>query len=126
MTESVFERAERLALQATRDPSLIPEYESATREARKLDGSRSHWKGKRNKMTQCEKIVEHIQRNGSITQREAYIDYGIQSFHRRLSDLKEAGYELYGVSKQHPVTGQEYTRYFMDANKAVAEYREVA
>ncbi len=64
-------------------------------------------------MTQAEKILEHLRKNGSITQREAYLDYGIQSFHRRLTDLKDAGYVIHGQQKRHKVTGQEYTRYFL-------------
>ena len=91
------------------DPQKIPAYKSATEIAQKLEGSPGI-KGK-TKMTQCEKILEHIKKNGSISQREAYIDYGIQSFHRRLSDLRAAGYKLIGVAKRHPTTGQEYTRY---------------
>ncbi|TWH35573.1 MULTISPECIES: helix-turn-helix domain-containing protein [unclassified Aminobacter] len=64
-------------------------------------------------MTQCDKILDHIRKNGSITQREAFIDYGIQSFHRRLSDLRQAGYRLIGRRRKHPTTGQEYTRYYL-------------
>ncbi|WP_319413843.1 helix-turn-helix domain-containing protein [uncultured Cohaesibacter sp.] len=66
-------------------------------------------------MTQCERIIQHMEENGSITQREAYIDYGIQSFHRRIADLRERGYVLRGEARQHPVTKQEYTRYYLDA-----------
>ncbi|WP_349434227.1 helix-turn-helix domain-containing protein [Pararhizobium sp. A13] len=69
-------------------------------------------------MTQVEKILNHIQKNGSITQREAYLDYGIQSFHRRLSDIREMGVRLLPVQKVHPTTGQEYTRYFIAGSKA--------
>lgn len=62
-------------------------------------------------MTQVEKILKHIRKNGHITQRDAYIDYGIQSFHRRLTDIKEMGIQLIGIPRKHPTTGQEYTRY---------------
>jgi hypothetical protein len=65
------------------------------------------------KQTQAEKILNHILVHGSITQREAYIDYSIQSFHRRLTDIKDSGYELVGVSKHHPTTGQVYSRYYL-------------
>lgn len=69
-------------------------------------------------MTQVEKMLDHLKKNGSITQREAYLDYGIQSFHRRLSDLKELGYAVRGVAKKHPTTGQEYTRYYLGGARA--------
>ncbi|MBT1154437.1 hypothetical protein J1C56_02410 [Aminobacter anthyllidis] len=64
-------------------------------------------------MTQVEKILKHLKANGSITQREAYLDYGIQSFHRRLTDLRDLGYRLRGEMRKHKTTGQEYTRYFL-------------
>lgn len=64
-------------------------------------------------MTQAEKLLAHIQKTGSITQREAMIDYGVQSFHRRLTDIKDAGYELVAVKKHHPTTGQVYSRYYI-------------
>lgn len=110
-TDHVFDRAETLAWAATKHEQLLPNYIEATKEARALEGAPG-WKGKRG-MTQVEKILNHIMKNGSITQREAYIDYGIQSFHRRLSDLKEAGFTLVARPSRHPVTGQEYTRYYL-------------
>jgi len=108
--ECPFEHAEWLAVAATKDPKLIPEYKAATSTAMKLEGAPG-WKGTKTKMTQVEKILDHIKKNGSISQREAYIDHSIQSFHRRLSDIREMGIELIGVARVHPVTGQEYTRY---------------
>lgn len=74
----------------------------------------SGWK-KRTGMTQNQRIIEHIKKNGSITQREAYIDYAIQNFSARLSELKEAGYKIAKRVKKHPVTGQKYTRYYLAA-----------
>lgn len=69
-------------------------------------------------MNQCEKILDHIRRNGSITQREAYLDHSIQSFTRRISDLRELGYNLRVEARLNPVTGQEYSRYFLDEGVA--------
>ena len=71
------------------------------------------WK-KRNGMTQVDKILTHMRKNGSITQREAYIDYSIQSFHRRMTEIKDAGYIVRKEQKSHPVTGQSYSRYSLD------------
>lgn len=109
-TDPVFERAEGLALEATADPILIPDYIEATKAAQALEGAPG-WKG-RTRMTQVEKIINHLKKTGSITQREAYLDYGIQSFHRRMTEVKEAGHVVYGKLMKHPTTGQEYTRYF--------------
>src|SRR4051794_34997029 len=68
------------------------------------------WK-KRNGMTQTQKIINHLKKNGSITQREAFLDYSIQSFTKRISELRELGYKIVGERRRHPVTKQEYTRY---------------
>ena len=73
------------------------------------------WKRKTG-MTQVQQIVNHMRKNGSITQREAYIDYGVQSFHRTLTRVKEAGYRLAKVGKIHPTTGQNYTRYYLQGS----------
>lgn len=70
------------------------------------------WK-KRNGMTQNDKILNHMRKNGSITQREAYIDYSIQNFSARLSELKDVGHNIEKVTKVHPTTGQSYSRYYL-------------
>ncbi|MCF4099803.1 helix-turn-helix domain-containing protein [Maritalea mediterranea] len=98
---------------AVKDPSQIPQYKLLTQQAEALEGARG-WKGKSGKMTQVEKILNHIKTAGSISQREAMLDYGVQSFHRRLSDIRERGIKLYPQSKKHPTTGQEYTRYYLN------------
>lgn len=64
-------------------------------------------------MTQVQKIIEHMKKNGSITQREAYIDYGVQSFHRRMTDIADQGISYRQERRSHPVTGQSYTRYYL-------------
>lgn len=70
------------------------------------------WKRKTG-MTQNQKIIEHMLKNGSITQREAYIDYGVQNFSARLTNLKDEGYKIVRASKVHPTTGQKYSRYYL-------------
>ena len=45
-------------------------------------------------MTQCEAIIKYIRDFGSITTRDAFLDLGIESLHRRMSDLKEGGYKF--------------------------------
>lgn len=62
-------------------------------------------------MTQVEKLLHHMRAIGPISQREAYLEYDIQSFHRRLSDIRALGYDLKPIPKTNPVTGQTYTRY---------------
>lgn len=50
-------------------------------------------------MTQCEMIVDYIDRYGSITDIEAYADLGIRRLAARISDLKDRGYDIKTVSE---------------------------
>lgn len=45
-------------------------------------------------MTQNERILRHLQDFGSITQREAYNEYGCQRLGARIWELKRAGYQI--------------------------------
>lgn len=45
-------------------------------------------------MNQHQAIVYYIKRNGSITHNEAMFHLGIKSFNRRMTDLKNKGYEF--------------------------------
>lgn len=62
-------------------------------------------------MTQNQQILEHMKRTGSITMREALIDYSVQSLTKRIQELRALGYKIDSVKKLHPTTGQRYTRY---------------
>ena len=42
-------------------------------------------------MTQCEKILNHLEKYGSITSVEAMSEYGIARLASRISDLKKSG-----------------------------------
>ena len=42
-------------------------------------------------MTQCEKILRHLESEGSITAAEALSEYGIMRLASRISDLKKIG-----------------------------------
>ena len=56
-------------------------------------------------------ILNHLRATKGLTVREALIDYSIQSFTKRISELRQMGYRIDGVKGKHPVTGQRYTRY---------------
>jgi hypothetical protein len=64
-------------------------------------------------MSQNEKILQHLRKARSISQREALIDHGIQSLTKRISELREMGYNIVTKHKKHPITGQRYARYVM-------------
>ena len=63
------------------------------------------------KTTQHALILKHFRKAGSLTNREALIEYSISSFTKRISELVAMGYNIHKDSKSHPVTGQKYTRY---------------
>ena len=46
------------------------------------------------KLTQCERIIRHLRDYGTITSREAMIEYGIMRLASRINDLKRQGYRI--------------------------------
>ena len=63
--------------------------------------------------TQLSKILNHLKKTKGLTLREAMLDYSIQSFPKRISELRSLGYDIQGISGKHHVTGQRYTRYVL-------------
>jgi hypothetical protein len=63
------------------------------------------------KMSQHTMILNHLLASRGLTLREALIDYRIQSFPKRISELRKSGYRIDGIKSRHPVTNQRYTRY---------------
>lgn len=45
-------------------------------------------------MTQVQKVLKHMQENGSITQLDAINEYRIYRLASRISDLKRLGYKI--------------------------------
>jgi len=78
-------------------------------------------------MILTDKILQFIKNNGSISNREAFLDLDITSasFSRRVCDLEEVGFNIKRQRKTNPVTGKRYTRYSVDGTKegSVAERR---
>lgn len=111
-TESIQEAAERLTLQAFHNPNFTPCLETATRIIRAVESG--GFLNRFTPMTQVEKLIDHMRDVGPISQREAYLEYDIQSFHRRLSDIRQLGMNLKAYPKKNPVTGQHYTRYGLE------------
>jgi len=60
-------------------------------------------------------IVRHIEKAGSITQREAMVDLSVQSLTRRITEIRDKGIRIKSVWKKHPTTGQRYKRYSLAA-----------
>ena len=71
-------------------------------------------------MTQCNRILDHLQRNGSITTMEAYERYGITRLSGRIWDLRKAGHAITSTTTEganrygEPV---HYTTYRMEVTQ---------
>ena len=66
------------------------------------------------KPTQCQRIVWHIDRYGSIDDTEARNLYGIRRLAARIHDLKNAGYDIETITekgKNRYGDKTEYARY---------------
>lgn len=62
-------------------------------------------------MSQNEVLIKHFRKTRSISQREAIVEYSIQSLTKRISELRSMGYKIKTIHKKHPITGQKYARY---------------
>ena len=68
-------------------------------------------------MTQCEKILRHMEKYGSITSLEAMQEYGIMRLASRVSDLKKAGIPIgveTAIGKNRFGEATSYARYRLD------------
>jgi ribosomal protein L17 len=65
-------------------------------------------------MSQNETIIRHLKKAKSISQREAIVDYSIQSLSKRISELRSLGHKIVTKHKHHPVTNQRYARYVLE------------
>jgi hypothetical protein len=68
---------------------------------------------------QTETVLSHMKRTGSITQREALIDYSVQCLTKRIQELRDSGYQIETLTKKHPTTGQRYARYVLKSKTPV-------
>ena len=71
-------------------------------------------------ITQQSNIMKHLRTTGSITVREAMIEYHISSLTKRVHELRELGYDIESNPKKHPVTGQRYVRYTLTSEPVEA------
>ena len=65
------------------------------------------------KLTQHNKILKHLRLSKGLTVVDAVVQYGIPSFTKRISELRQLGYNIDGIKKVNPITGQRYTRYVL-------------
>lgn len=119
----LFHMSDKACLRAWEEEGWGPFHKRLLTMCVKLENS--GWKRKTG-MTQLDKILRHLRKTGSITQREAMIDYSIQSLTKRISELRERGHEIVSNVKYHPVTGQKYVRYTLVEARAQGKSKKIA
>ena len=62
-------------------------------------------------MTQSQRILEHLERHGSITQKDAIDNYGIMRLASRVNDLRKQGYPIQTEMVKGRNRYDEETRY---------------
>ena len=63
------------------------------------------------KLTQCERILRHLQDFGSISSLEAMQEYGIMRLASRINDLKRMGHKIISITETSKNRYGEATRY---------------
>ena len=58
-------------------------------------------------------ILNHLRKAKHLTLKQAMNDYDIQSFTKRISELRKLGYNIQSVKALHPTKNQSYTRYVL-------------
>ena len=104
----LFHMADTACLRAEDDPLWKPLHDHLMKLVFKIENS---GRKRVNGMTQNQKLIAHFKKAGSITVREAILEYSIQSLTKRIQELRDDGYSIISKTKRHPVTGQKYVRY---------------
>ena len=104
----VFNMADKACLYADDDPLWKPLHDHLMKLCIRLENNGFK---KRTGMTQNQKLIAHFKKAGSITVREALLEYSIQSLTKRIQELRDDGYNIISKVKFHPVTRQKYVRY---------------
>lgn len=63
------------------------------------------------KLTQCDRILRHLNDHGSITSLEAMKEYGIMRLASRITDLKRKGYKIISITEKSKNRYGEPTKY---------------
>ena len=66
-------------------------------------------------MTQAQSIIRHLSKTGSISQREAMLEYGVASLTKAISRLRK-NYTILDDWHRNPITEHRYKRYWVIAH----------
>lgn len=71
-------------------------------------------------MTQCERILRHLQDGGTLTQAEAFVEYGVGRLSSRICELRAAGYPIkseFVGGKNRYGESVSFVRYSLESTK---------
>jgi hypothetical protein len=68
-------------------------------------------------MSQCERILKHMEMFGSITTMEAFNELGVTRLSGRIHDLRQKGYDIESESENRYGDKVRYYKYFLKENK---------
>ena len=71
-------------------------------------------------MTQHDRILRHLEDVGSLTQTEAFLEYGIGRLSSRICELRAAGYPIkseFVAGKNRYGEPSSFVRYSLESNK---------
>lgn len=108
--DTLHEMDELFTVLATRNPDWMGLHKYFAAQTAKLENN-GRYRPMAN--TQITKLLGHFKKAGSITVREALIEYSIQSLTKRINEMRKMGYNIQSIQRRHPVTKQRYVRYYM-------------
>ena len=104
--DDLFAYAEQLAVQTVKDPALVSEYSVVMTEVQQREGG---WKV-RNKQSQNDMILKHLEGGRTISPLEAMGVFGVYRLAARIFELRESGHEITKVIKDDG-RGRTYAEY---------------
>ena len=74
-------------------------------------------------MKQTDVVIKHLSITGSISNREAILEYGIASLTKVISTLRKDNYKILGTWRTNPITLNRYKRYWVMDKKDFKELK---
>ena len=104
--DSIFERAEKLALLAVKEKKYIYEFEETMKAVKQIEGG---FKVK-NKTSQNDRILKHLKSGKTISPLEAMGVFGVYRLAARIFELRQDGHEIVKKIKDDG-QGRTYAEY---------------
>jgi len=84
--------------------------------------------GIRKELTQEDRVLRHLQENGSITSWEAIREYGITRIHAKIFTLKQKGYDIkceWCYAKNRYGEPVRYKKYKLDTSEGLSFWEKL-